>query len=305
MGVADVVEQLRRAHALVLEARRAAVIADAAIADGASVFATATQGSNQPEVQQINSHAQAAAEDVRTAGELLDGAQELIDAYCRSIAGHGVDAPALSAAAVPAPQAIAPPIRQRASRTSASRPGRTAPEPTSQAALDSIGPPKTAAGPGSAEGPAEKTPAPDAEVPEGTTIDPEARYPGWIAELRRNGTEVDPDRIMRMTRLRNGRIIWLESGPGGSGGSAGFLGKSRVGAFGAAGIEPDEVVDLVFEALESGETIAGDGTDGTVLDVRFHGQRRRVVVTVTSEGALVDARPAPPAEPQADLGPAR
>ncbi|ASO21241.1 hypothetical protein AHOG_18080 [Actinoalloteichus hoggarensis] len=93
MSVTDVVEQLRRAHALLSDARRATARADAAITDGAEVFATATAGSTRSEVEQINHLARASGNDVRAAHALFGQAQDLIDGYCHGIAGHGVGDP--------------------------------------------------------------------------------------------------------------------------------------------------------------------------------------------------------------------
>ncbi|APU14079.1 MULTISPECIES: hypothetical protein [Actinoalloteichus] len=82
--------RLHRAHALLTQARQATIQADAAIADGAVVFSAATHGSTQPEVAQINQLAVRSTEDVRAARALRGGAQEIIDGYCRHIAGHGI-----------------------------------------------------------------------------------------------------------------------------------------------------------------------------------------------------------------------
>ncbi|APU16206.1 MULTISPECIES: hypothetical protein [Actinoalloteichus] len=90
MSVTEVIAQLRQAHALITQARQAALQADAAITDGADVFAAATLGSTQPEVDQINHLAARSAEEVRAAHALLGGAQEIIDGYCHDIAGHGI-----------------------------------------------------------------------------------------------------------------------------------------------------------------------------------------------------------------------
>ncbi|APU16210.1 hypothetical protein [Actinoalloteichus sp. GBA129-24] len=90
MSVAEVIAQLRQAYALITEARQATRQADAAITDGADVFAAATLGSTQPEVEQINHLAARSAEEVRAAHALLGGAQEIVDGYCHHLAGHGI-----------------------------------------------------------------------------------------------------------------------------------------------------------------------------------------------------------------------
>ncbi|APU22065.1 hypothetical protein [Actinoalloteichus sp. GBA129-24] len=268
MGVADVVEQLRRAHARLTEALQATTEADAAIVAGATLFGSATIGSTQPQVEQVAQHADAARDDLRAAHLLLDQVRELIDGYCQVVAGHGIGEAGVSAAAV--------------------------------AGLST-----------------EPAPSPPA-VPAGTTIDPETRYPGWIAEVRRNGTPIDPERVLRMTRLRNGRIVWLRTRDGESRSGNGFD-ADQIREFEQAGVGADRIVDLVFRALDVGDTVAdpdadrsdvdgfgaagfgmvaprpGDGAPGRlVLEVDFEQTRRRVAVTVDSDGAIRDAHPVRP-----------
>ncbi|ASO18687.1 hypothetical protein FHR81_000949 [Actinoalloteichus hoggarensis] len=91
MSVTDVVAQLRHAHDLLTQARHATRQADAAITDGAAIFATATHHSTQPEIAQANDLATRSADDVRTAHALLAEPQDVIDGYCRDIAGHGIN----------------------------------------------------------------------------------------------------------------------------------------------------------------------------------------------------------------------
>ncbi|APU12802.1 hypothetical protein UA75_03705 [Actinoalloteichus sp. GBA129-24] len=43
-------------------------------------------------------------------------------------------------------------------------------------------------------------------------VDPAERYQEWIAELRGRGVHVGPATVVRMSRLRNGRLVWLEKG---------------------------------------------------------------------------------------------
>lgn len=90
MTVTNVVEQLRRAHALVAEARAAAVRAEIAIGEGGEIFDGATRGSIWPQVVQMRRLSHDAGDDVRLANAALGEALDIIDGYCRSIAGHGI-----------------------------------------------------------------------------------------------------------------------------------------------------------------------------------------------------------------------
>ncbi|MBB5907296.1 hypothetical protein [Actinoalloteichus hymeniacidonis] len=90
MSVTDVVEQLRQAHALLTEARRATARADNAIEDATAVFAAATAGSTQDCVTSAHHRSTAATADVRLAHALLGQARDLLDGYCHTLAGHGL-----------------------------------------------------------------------------------------------------------------------------------------------------------------------------------------------------------------------
>ncbi|APU17876.1 MULTISPECIES: hypothetical protein [Actinoalloteichus] len=104
---------LRRAHALLAEAYRATTDAETAIDEGAALFAAATIGSTQPEVEWIAHCAAASGDDVRAARALFVQAQDLIDGYCWTIAGHGIDAasstPTATVPTIGAPVAETPP----------------------------------------------------------------------------------------------------------------------------------------------------------------------------------------------------
>ncbi|APU22121.1 hypothetical protein [Actinoalloteichus sp. GBA129-24] len=240
MSVTDVVEQLRQAHALLTEARRATAEADAAITDGAAVFATATLGSAQPEVEQVNHLARASGEEVRAAHALFGQAQDLIDGYCHEIAGHGVgDA--------------GPPVV------------------VSPSADETVRSPSTS------------SPPPD-------RVAPEVRYAEQIAELRRNGVKISVERIVRMTRHRDGRIVWLELGDEGSG--LGHINRPfRKGNFEDLGTPPHRVPGLIFAGIERGDLIGYTGRDREVYDVEFDGSMRRFSVLFGSNGYIVTSHP--------------
>ncbi|APU17475.1 MULTISPECIES: hypothetical protein [Actinoalloteichus] len=90
MSVIDVVTELRRAHALLVDALAATAHAEQAIDDGTTTFDTATTGSTQPAVESARHCALAATNDIHAARTALLAAQNILDAYCREIAGHGI-----------------------------------------------------------------------------------------------------------------------------------------------------------------------------------------------------------------------
>ncbi|APU22129.1 hypothetical protein [Actinoalloteichus sp. GBA129-24] len=90
MSVIEVVAELRRAYALLVDALAATAHAEQAIDDGSTTFDAATTGSTQPAVDSARHCALAAADDIRAARAALVAAQDVIDAYCQEIAGHGI-----------------------------------------------------------------------------------------------------------------------------------------------------------------------------------------------------------------------
>ncbi|APU13380.1 hypothetical protein [Actinoalloteichus fjordicus] len=243
MSVTDVVARLRQAHALLTEARHATTQADAAITDGATLFANATAGSTQPEVGHINHLATASSTEVRAANALFAQAQDLIDAYCHDIAGHGIG---------------------DHGNTSSTSP-RNGP---------------------SAHVEAQATPSLNT-----ATEDPETSYAGWIAELRRTGTKISPERIIRMARHRDGHLVWLEEGTEGSSGLAHILRPKRQNDFEETGTPAKQVADLIISAIERGSLAGYCGKDAEVYDVDFGGKKRRVAIVISKNGYIVTSYP--------------
>ncbi|APU22125.1 hypothetical protein UA75_20680 [Actinoalloteichus sp. GBA129-24] len=238
------VEQLRQAHALLTEARRATAEADAAITDGAAVFATATLSSAQPEVEQVNHLARASGEEVRAAHALFGQAQDLIDGYCHEIAGHGIN-----------DAGVLPSVSSSTEETTTRPPSTSPPTDT------------------------DRQPA------------PEVRYAEEIAELRRKGTKISPEKVIRMGRHQQGHLVWLETGDIDSRGNAHILRPKRARQFADKGVPQHRVVDLIFTGIEHGEHVGYVGVDREVYEVEFDGERRRFGVLISSNGYIVTAHP--------------
>ncbi|APU12695.1 MULTISPECIES: hypothetical protein [Actinoalloteichus] len=247
MSVTEIVAKLRQAYALVTQARREAARAADAITDGAAIVGAATAGSTQPHVDQITHHARAAGDDVQTADAMLRQAQDVIDAYCHSIAGHGI----------------------------AEAGGGTSGPPSA---------PHSSAEPST--GPQPPPPPPD------HTADPGVKYADWIAELRRSGTKISTDKIVRMTRLRNGRLVWLETGTKNSG-LGHVMSDGRPEQFEYLGTPREQLPALIIAALERGRVVGYSGRDRPVYEVDIGDGPRRIAITVSSNGYIVGAHPIP------------
>ncbi|AOS61037.1 hypothetical protein [Actinoalloteichus hymeniacidonis] len=244
MSVTEVVAQLQRAHALLTEARHAAAVADAAISDGAAVFATATTGSTQPEVTQINRLAVRSGQDVRAAHDLFAQAQDRIDRYCQEIAGHGIGGGSSS-------------LLASTSDDNATRP------------------------------PLLTTPANDTN----RHPDPAIRYAEEIAEIRRNGSKISPEKVVRVGRHWQGHLIWLEEGDRYTAGRAHILRENRVGNFEEVGLPETQVIDTIFELLENGPIAGYCGEDGEVYEIEINKNPRRIAIVVSDNGFIVTSYP--------------
>ncbi|APU13555.1 hypothetical protein [Actinoalloteichus fjordicus] len=242
MSVTDVVAQLRQAHALLTAARLATAQADAAIVDGAMIFAAATAGSTQPEVAGIADLARLSSEDVRTADALFAQTQALIDTYCHDIAGVGAGEP------------TAADFRGRATEEAVPS------HPPASATTDETEP-------------------------------PEVRYAGWIAELRRSGAKISPERVIRMTRHRDGRLVWLEEGHENSSGRAHILRPERIDEFAGSGIPERRVLDVIFNEIENGSLVRTSGNGGEVYEVPTEVGPRLIKIVIASNGYIVTSHP--------------
>ncbi|MBB5910772.1 hypothetical protein [Actinoalloteichus hymeniacidonis] len=115
-------------------------------------------------------------------------------------------------------------------------------------------------------------------------------YPEWIAERERAGAIIDRDNVDRMSKLPDGRTVWVE-GKNSEGGSDHILSIDRIGHFERVGIPKHKVMDLLFVALERGVIVGYSGRDRPVYEVTFENERRRIAITVTSKGLIVGAHP--------------
>ncbi|APU15725.1 MULTISPECIES: hypothetical protein [Actinoalloteichus] len=246
MSVTEVVEQLRQAHALLTVAREATIVAEAAISEGREIFDHATTGSVWPQVPEIRRLGQEAGDDVRLAHNAMIQAQQIIDDYCHTIAGHSAAGPETTPGTTTGPTA---------------RPAETAPSSTV-----------------------------DMTSKESDATDHRTHYAEWIGERERAGVVIRPKNVTRMTRMPNGRIVWIEE-KNPDGGQDHILDDDRIDEFRRMGVPEEDIMDLVFTALDRGTVVGYSGKDRPVYEVVFKGERRRVAITVMWTGIIIGAHP--------------
>ncbi|APU12506.1 MULTISPECIES: hypothetical protein [Actinoalloteichus] len=112
----------------------------------------------------------------------------------------------------------------------------------------------------------------------------------WIADRERAGVMINPQNVTRISKLPDGRIVWVE-GRNPDGGEEHILDWRRVEQFGKMRVPREDIIPLVFAALERGEVVGYSGVNRRVYEVVFKGERRRIAITVTRDGLIVGAHP--------------
>lgn len=114
--------------------------------------------------------------------------------------------------------------------------------------------------------------------------------PALIAEVQRQGHKLSPDRVVRVARTHDDRVVWLEEGDERSG-LRHIMEAKRVFDFERAGIAKDKIVDVVFDALVKGRIAGFIGVDRPVYEVELDGRMRRIAITTGVNGYIVGANP--------------
>lgn len=114
--------------------------------------------------------------------------------------------------------------------------------------------------------------------------------PALIAEVQRHGHKISPDRVVRIARARDDRVVWLEKGDDRSG-LQHIMKPVRIANFERQGIVADEIVDAVFAALVHGEPRGVSGGDRIVYEFSHRGQSGRMAISVSANGYIVGANP--------------
>ena len=119
-----------------------------------------------------------------------------------------------------------------------------------------------------------------------------------IQQVIDTGKKCTPENIIAVTELPNGQIVWLETGSvGGNGKKAAGLAHildQHMQDFANNGIAPEQIPDIVFDAITQGELV---GTLGEQIPPRpvylivYNGKPLYIAVTVGSNGFVVGANP--------------
>lgn len=114
--------------------------------------------------------------------------------------------------------------------------------------------------------------------------------PALITEVQRQGHKITPDRVVRIARTRDDRVVWLEEGDDRSG-LQHLMRPDRIADFDGSGIAKKDVVDVVFTALLTGRPVGTSSRDRVVYEISYRGHTRRIAISLSDNGYIVGANP--------------
>jgi hypothetical protein len=109
-------------------------------------------------------------------------------------------------------------------------------------------------------------------------------------------TKHNPEKIVKIAKKADGKIVFLEEGKSGKRGS-GLLHilERHKEDFAKRGISEDEIADVVITAVANGIFLGYQGTvepRREIYEVTFNGKKQFIAVTVGNNGYIVGANPA-------------
>ncbi|MEG4021261.1 hypothetical protein [Microcoleus sp. S13C4] len=112
-----------------------------------------------------------------------------------------------------------------------------------------------------------------------------------IAQLLADRIKHNPENILRITRLSEGKIIFLEIGNDISGWQ--HIRKNHANDFANRGIPEDMIIDAIISAVTSGIIIGTQGTKRKrdVYEIEFNGVVQYISISVGENGYIVGANP--------------
>jgi hypothetical protein len=112
-----------------------------------------------------------------------------------------------------------------------------------------------------------------------------------IAQLQADEIKHNPDGILRIARLSDGKIIFLEIGNARSGWQ--HIQKDHANDFTNRGIPEDMIIDAIMSAVTRGIIIGTQGTKRKrdVYEIDFNGTVQYISISIGVNGYIVGANP--------------
>jgi len=112
-----------------------------------------------------------------------------------------------------------------------------------------------------------------------------------ITQLRAAGVKHNPDAILGIAKLPDGKIVFLERGNSNSGWQ--HILEKRRSNFADRGISEDQIIDAIMVAVTKGKIIGIQGKSRSVYEVEFNDSLYYISIEVSSNGYIVGANPTP------------
>ncbi|MBD2625327.1 hypothetical protein [Trichormus variabilis] len=112
-----------------------------------------------------------------------------------------------------------------------------------------------------------------------------------LAELAQLGIKHTPEKIVKIAKQANGKIVFLEEGNF-KDGLQHILEKHSL-EFADQGIQQNQIPDLIIKAVTEGKSIRYQGKKQTriIYEVNFNSKNHYISVTVSDNGYIVGANP--------------
>ena len=102
---------------------------------------------------------------------------------------------------------------------------------------------------------------------------------------------ISPDKVVSITKDPDGKIVWLETGSGGSRGSGlAHIIEEHGKQFNGRGISNSELPEYLLQAVHTGKVVGMQGSR-PIYEFTYNGTRQRVAITVSDNGYIVGANP--------------
>ena len=113
--------------------------------------------------------------------------------------------------------------------------------------------------------------------------------PDLMAELAESGYKYSADDVIKIMKSSDDQLVWLEKGSK-SAGLEHII--SRHGSdFAKYGIPESEIPDLLESAVKTGKNAGKTANGATKFEVFFNGKQRKLLITISDNGFIVQANP--------------
>lgn len=112
-----------------------------------------------------------------------------------------------------------------------------------------------------------------------------------VEELVSSGEKCTPENIVGILKDSDGKIIWLETGTTTAG--LKHIIDEHSSEFHDQDISSDEIPNYIMEAIHQGNIVGYQGRKNprTIFEFIYEGRKRRIAISIGSNGFIVGANP--------------